>query len=57
MALLKRGLASSARLSFALTMLMAEAACHGAMAHAIVVRTSPAQGGVGAADIGKVDVW
>lgn len=27
------------------------------LAHAIVVRTSPAQGGVGAADIGKVDVW
>jgi copper resistance protein C len=26
-------------------------------AHAIVVRTSPAQGGVGAEDIGKVDVW
>jgi methionine-rich copper-binding protein CopC len=27
------------------------------VAHAIVVRTSPAQGGVGAEDIGKVDVW
>jgi methionine-rich copper-binding protein CopC len=27
------------------------------LAHAIVVRTSPAQGGVGAEDIGKVDVW
>lgn len=27
------------------------------LAHAIVVRTSPAQGGVGAGDIGKVDVW
>jgi methionine-rich copper-binding protein CopC len=29
----------------------------GATAHAIIVRTSPAQGGVGAADIGKVEVW
>ncbi|WP_292531214.1 copper resistance CopC family protein [Methylocystis sp.] len=28
-----------------------------ALAHAIVVRTSPAQGGVGAEDIGKVEVW
>jgi len=27
------------------------------LAHAIVVRTSPAQNGVGAGDIGKVDVW
>jgi methionine-rich copper-binding protein CopC len=27
------------------------------LAHAIVVRTSPAQGGVGAEDVGKVDVW
>ena len=27
------------------------------LAHAIVVRTSPEQGGVGAEDIGKVDVW
>jgi methionine-rich copper-binding protein CopC len=27
------------------------------LAHAIVVRTSPAQGGIGAEDIGKVDVW
>jgi copper resistance protein C len=27
------------------------------LAHAIVVRTSPAQGGVGAENIGKVDVW
>ncbi|KAF0127950.1 MAG: Copper resistance protein CopC, partial [Methylocystaceae bacterium] len=27
------------------------------LAHAIVVRTSPAQGGVGADDIGKVEVW
>lgn len=27
------------------------------LAHAIIVRTSPAQGGVAAADIGKVDVW
>jgi len=27
------------------------------LAHAIVVRTSPEQGGVGAQDIGKVDVW
>jgi methionine-rich copper-binding protein CopC len=28
-----------------------------AVAHAIVVRTSPAQGGVGDQNIGKVDVW
>ncbi len=28
-----------------------------AVAHAIIVRTSPPQSGVGAADIGKVDVW
>jgi len=28
-----------------------------ALAHAIVVRTSPAQSGVAAADIGKVEVW
>jgi methionine-rich copper-binding protein CopC len=28
-----------------------------AVAHAIVVRTSPAQGGVAAKNIGKVDVW
>lgn len=27
------------------------------LAHAIVVRTSPAQGGVGAEDLGKVEVW
>jgi hypothetical protein len=27
------------------------------LAHAIVVRTSPAQGGVAAENIGKVDVW
>jgi len=27
------------------------------LAHAIVVRTSPAQGGVGPEDIGKVEVW
>jgi len=27
------------------------------LAHAIVVRTSPAEGGVGAEDIGKVEVW
>src|SRR5208283_5954766 len=27
------------------------------LAHAIVVRTSPPQGGVAAKDIGKVDVW
>jgi copper resistance protein C len=27
------------------------------LAHAIVVRTSPAQSGVAAADIGKVEVW
>jgi methionine-rich copper-binding protein CopC len=27
------------------------------LAHAIIVRTSPAQGGVGAEDIGKVEVW
>jgi copper resistance protein C len=29
----------------------------GAFAHAIVVRTSPAQGGVAAGTIGKVEVW
>lgn len=29
----------------------------GALAHAIVVRTSPAQGGVAAGNIGKVEVW
>ncbi|MBY6242663.1 copper resistance protein CopC [Methylosinus sp. Sm6] len=28
-----------------------------ALAHAIVVRTSPAQNGVSAGDIGKVEVW
>ncbi|MCX7900603.1 MAG: copper resistance protein CopC [Methylocystis sp.] len=28
-----------------------------AFAHAIIVRTSPPQNGVGAADIGKVEVW
>jgi methionine-rich copper-binding protein CopC len=28
-----------------------------AVAHAIIVRTSPAQGGVAEATIGKVDVW
>ncbi|QGM99562.1 copper resistance protein CopC [Methylocystis parvus] len=28
-----------------------------AFAHAIIVRTSPPQSGVGAADIGKVEVW
>lgn len=28
-----------------------------AFAHAIVVRTSPAQGGVGSGNIGKVEVW
>jgi methionine-rich copper-binding protein CopC len=33
------------------------AAPENAAAHAIVVRTSPAQGGVAAADIGKVEVW
>ncbi|MBM3562120.1 MAG: copper resistance protein CopC [Alphaproteobacteria bacterium] len=27
------------------------------LAHAIVVRTSPEQGGVGAEDVGKVEVW
>lgn len=27
------------------------------LAHAIVVRTSPAQGGFGAEDVGKVEVW
>ena len=27
------------------------------LAHAIIVRTSPAQGGVGPEDIGKVEVW
>lgn len=27
------------------------------LAHAVVVRTSPEQGGVGAEDIGKVEVW
>lgn len=27
------------------------------LAHAIVVRTSPAQGGVGPEDVGKVEVW
>jgi copper resistance protein C len=29
----------------------------GALAHAIVVRTSPAQGGAAAGTIGKVEVW
>ena len=38
-------------------MLLLGVAPERAAAHAIVVRTSPAQGGVGAADIGKVDVW
>jgi copper resistance protein C len=33
--------------------LASERAC----AHAIIVRTSPPQGGVGDANIGKVDVW
>lgn len=28
-----------------------------ALAHAIIVRTSPPQNGVGAADVGKVEVW
>lgn len=28
-----------------------------ALAHAIIVRTSPPQSGVGAADVGKVEVW
>ncbi len=43
--------------SFVGAMLLVGGAFERAAAHAIVVRTSPAQGGVGAADIGKVDVW
>jgi len=44
-------------LSFVGAMLLVGGPFDRAVAHAIVVRTSPAQGGVGAADIGKVDVW
>lgn len=36
---------------------MLYAASDDAFAHAIIVRTSPPQSGVGAADIGKVEVW
>jgi copper resistance protein C len=39
------------------TILFAGATPQCARAHAIVVRTSPAQSGVGPEDIGKVDVW
>jgi methionine-rich copper-binding protein CopC len=43
--------------SIASALLAAGISVGGASAHAIIVRTSPAQGGVGAPDIGKVDVW
>jgi copper resistance protein C len=39
------------------SVLFAAATPERASAHAIVVRTSPPQGGVGAEDISKVDVW
>jgi methionine-rich copper-binding protein CopC len=38
-------------------LLILGAASGPAFAHAIIVRTSPPQSGVGAADIGKVEVW
>ncbi len=41
-------------LSFVAAMLLVAGAFERAAAHAIVVRTSPAQGGVAVADIGKV---
>jgi len=44
-------------LRFVGALLAVGAASENASAHAIVVRTSPEQNGVGAADIGKVDVW
>ncbi|WP_424362481.1 copper resistance CopC family protein [Methylocystis parvus] len=38
-------------------LLIAGAVSGPAFAHAIIVRTSPPQSGVGPADIGKVEVW
>jgi methionine-rich copper-binding protein CopC len=47
-----------ARRSAACALILAGVICAGAAhAHAIVVRTSPAQGGVAAGAIGKVEVW
>ena len=44
-------------LSFVGAVLLVGAAPQRAAAHAIVVRTSPERDGVGAANIGKVEVW
>lgn len=46
-----------ARIGFFATALLSMVVSEHAAAHAIIVRTSPPQGGVGEANIGKVDVW
>lgn len=47
----------AARYGFFVATLLSMALPQYAAAHAIIVRTSPPQGGVGEANVGKVDVW
>jgi methionine-rich copper-binding protein CopC len=44
-------------IAFVQAMVISLSAAETASAHAIIVRTSPPQGGVGEANVGKVDVW
>jgi copper resistance protein C len=56
MDVMNRSLSARLRIAFLFAPFFALTASDAA-AHAIIVRTSPPQGGVGDANIGKVDVW
>lgn len=57
MDLMHRSLRAPARIACLAALFLGASAPERAVAHAIIVRTSPPQGGVGEASIGKVDVW
>jgi methionine-rich copper-binding protein CopC len=52
-----KSLRAPARIACLAALFLGASAPERAAAHAIIVRTSPPQGGVGEASIGKVDVW
>lgn len=57
MDVMTRNRSARLRSAFFILPFLASTAPERAAAHAIIVRTSPPQGGVGDANIGKVDVW
>jgi methionine-rich copper-binding protein CopC len=57
MDMIARSLSTRARIAFFAATIVSAMVPQHAAAHAIIVRTSPPQGGVGEANIAKVDVW